>query len=162
MRIGGETRRDGWRRWIGPAISLAVLVASLWQLRGMPLRGVLAMVPTSPGFWLLFAATYLTLPASEWLIFRRLWTVPSSAFLTRRTCRASPREMPMFLAFFSTIDAVFMVRNEVRRVCRVGGHGCAFSSSIRPKHDLRFTCPRAYGLLTVGWPNPVVTERYRA
>jgi hypothetical protein len=70
-----------WRRWIGPAISLAVLIVSLCQLRQMHLRGVLAMVPASPRFWLLFAATYLAQPTSEWLIFRRLWQVPASALL---------------------------------------------------------------------------------
>ena len=39
------------------------------------------MVPRSPLFWLLFAAGYLALPASEWVIYRRLWNLPPRGFL---------------------------------------------------------------------------------
>ena len=73
--------RAGWRRWIGPAISVAVLIASLWQLRALDIPGVLAIVPRSPIFWLLFTAAYLSLPASEWLIYHRLWRVPAAAMV---------------------------------------------------------------------------------
>ncbi|BCA61598.1 hypothetical protein HMP09_0832 [Sphingomonas sp. HMP9] len=64
-----------------PLLSAAILVAALWQLRYLDVRGVIAMVPRSPLFWLLFAAGYLALPASEWVIYRRLWNLPPRGFL---------------------------------------------------------------------------------
>ena len=37
------------------------------------------MVPKSAGFWLVFAVFYLSAPASEWIIYRRLWNLPASS-----------------------------------------------------------------------------------
>lgn len=74
-----ETGRK-WSRWLGPAISLAVIVAILFQLQKLNIAHVQAIVPVSPLFWLLFIASYFIGPYSDWLIFRRLWNVPMSAF----------------------------------------------------------------------------------
>jgi len=79
----------GWRRWIGPFISMAVLVAALSQLRGLPVHNVIALVPHALSFWLLFAAFYLAGPASEWVIYRRLWRLPPSGFLALMRKRIS-------------------------------------------------------------------------
>ena len=68
-------------RWLTPFLSAAILIAALWQLRHLDVRGVIAMVPRSPLFWLVFAAGYLAMPASEWVIYRRLWTLPAKGFL---------------------------------------------------------------------------------
>ncbi len=68
-------------RGLTPLLSAAILIAALWQLRYLDVRGVIAMVPRSPLFWLLFAAGYLALPASEWVIYRRLWNLPPRGFL---------------------------------------------------------------------------------
>ena len=68
-------------RWLTPALSAAILVAALWQLRHLDVRGVIAMLPRSPRFWLVFAAGYLAMPASEWVIYRRLWALPPRGFL---------------------------------------------------------------------------------
>lgn len=38
------------------------------------------MLPTSPLFWLVFAASYLAGPTADWVIFRRLWRIPVSGF----------------------------------------------------------------------------------
>jgi hypothetical protein len=67
-------------RWVGPAISLGIFAAVLYQLRGLNVRAVWAMVPTSPRFWLVFAAFYLATPAVDYLIFRRLWGLPPAGF----------------------------------------------------------------------------------
>jgi hypothetical protein len=67
-------------RWVGPAISLGIFGAVLYQLRGLDVRAVWAMVPASPTFWLTFAAFYLATPAVDYLIFRRLWGLPPSGF----------------------------------------------------------------------------------
>ncbi|HXH16241.1 MAG TPA: hypothetical protein VNJ10_08935 [Sphingomonas sp.] len=68
-------------RWLTPLLSAAILIAALWQLRHLDVRAVIGMVPRSPLFWLLFAAGYLALPASEWVIYRRLWRLPPRGFL---------------------------------------------------------------------------------
>ncbi len=70
----------GWSFWVGAAISLAILVAAIWQLRNVDFSTVRAMLPTTPLFWLVFAAAYFTGPAFDWLIFRRLWRIPVSGF----------------------------------------------------------------------------------
>lgn len=68
-------------RALTPLLSAAILVAALWQLRHLDVRAVIGMVPRSPLFWLLFAAGYLAMPASEWIIYRRLWNLPPRGFL---------------------------------------------------------------------------------
>lgn len=70
----------GRRTIISALLSLAVIAVVLHELGGLELTRVLAMIPSSPAFWLVFAATYLVTPASEWLIFHRLWTVPAAGF----------------------------------------------------------------------------------
>lgn len=61
-------------------LSLAVLVAALYQARHLDFARLAAMLPTSPAFWALFAVSYLIQPASDWIIFRRLWNVGPGAF----------------------------------------------------------------------------------
>lgn len=61
-------------------LSLVVVAAALYQARGLDLATIFALVPTSALFWILFAITYLAGPASEWLIFHRLWGVGPAAF----------------------------------------------------------------------------------
>jgi hypothetical protein len=70
-----------WRQWLGPAISLAVVAAVLVQIGGVDYRRIWAMLPTSPLFWLAFAACYMAQPVSEWLIFRRLWRLPAGGIV---------------------------------------------------------------------------------
>ena len=76
-----EVRKGIVARGLTPLLSAAILIAALWQLRYLDVRGVIAMVPRSPLFWLLFTAGYLALPASEWVIYRRLWNLPPRGFL---------------------------------------------------------------------------------
>jgi hypothetical protein len=70
-----------WQRWLTWGISFALLVAVLLRLRSFGWDTALAALPKSPGFWMVFAAYYLALPGSEWLIFRRLWRLPKKGFL---------------------------------------------------------------------------------
>jgi hypothetical protein len=67
-------------RWLGPVISLGIFGAVLFQLRHLQFAAIVAMVPTSPFFWLVFAAYYLATPAVDFLIFRRLWGLPAAGF----------------------------------------------------------------------------------
>ena len=68
-------------RWLTPLLSASILIAALWQLRHVDVRRELALVPTSATFWLLFAAGYLAMPFSEWVIYRRLWNLPPKGIL---------------------------------------------------------------------------------
>jgi len=73
-------------RWIGPAISLSIFAAILFQLRHLQVHSVVSMVPRAPLFWLVFAVYYFATPAIDFLIFRRLWRLPLAGFgaLTRK------------------------------------------------------------------------------
>ncbi|RIA45763.1 hypothetical protein DFR49_0288 [Hephaestia caeni] len=72
------------RRWAGigsTLISLAILAAALYQLHGTPVADILALVPRSAVFWLVFVIAYLVTPASEWVIYHRLWSIPPSGMI---------------------------------------------------------------------------------
>lgn len=73
-------------RWVGPLISLGIFGAVLYQLRGLQIGMVVAMLPRAPLFWIAFAFYYLATPAFDFLIFRRLWGLPADGFgaLTRK------------------------------------------------------------------------------
>lgn len=77
----------GWTSWVGTIISICVLGAVAYQLRTLDFHQVLALVPTSPSYWLLFAVCYAVTPVSEWIIYRKLWSIPLSglAALFRKT-----------------------------------------------------------------------------
>ncbi len=68
-----------WSRVLTMALSLLVLAAALWQAQTLDLADITALVPSSPLFWAVFALSYLAGPASEWLIFRKLWGVGARA-----------------------------------------------------------------------------------
>ncbi len=75
--------RSRWPRGaslLSSALSLLVLAAVAYELRGVDLRAIVALIPRSTMFWLVFLASYLAAPASEWLIFHRLWGVGLRAF----------------------------------------------------------------------------------
>jgi hypothetical protein len=65
-----------WTRWAGPTISVLILLAVLYQLRSLDIAELRSLLPASIGFWLAFGAYYLAGPASEWIIFRKLWGLP--------------------------------------------------------------------------------------
>ncbi|WP_156135491.1 hypothetical protein [Novosphingobium malaysiense] len=62
-------------------LSLGVIAAVVHEMGGLDVSRLLSMVPASPAFWLVFAAAYLVAPASEWLIFQRLWSIPAAGFV---------------------------------------------------------------------------------
>lgn len=71
---------SNWQRWLSGGISLALLVAIVLRLGQSGFANALGTLPSSPLFWIAFAAYYLALPFSEWLIFRSLWKLPGGAF----------------------------------------------------------------------------------
>ncbi len=76
-----EARSNILLRWIGPAISLAILVAVLFSLRALRWQDVAAIVPTSIAFWTVFVIFYFVPVIADWLIFRKLWRIPASGFV---------------------------------------------------------------------------------
>lgn len=72
--------RPSWSGAAGMLLSLLVLATALYQIRTLSVSEIVAAVPASPLFWLLFVVAYLVGPASEWIIFRRLWGVGANAF----------------------------------------------------------------------------------
>jgi hypothetical protein len=68
-----------WRQWLGPLLSFAIVGAVLFKIGGVDFPRIGAMLPANPLFWMMFAAAYMAQPATEWVIFHRLWKLPSSA-----------------------------------------------------------------------------------
>ncbi|HKT75109.1 MAG TPA: hypothetical protein VJQ78_00135 [Sphingobium sp.] len=70
-----------WTRWTGPLVSALILVVALAQFRDLDPRSLWALMPGAPLFWLIFGLNYLAGPFAEWVIFRRLWSIPAEGFL---------------------------------------------------------------------------------
>ena len=70
--------KGGLMKHLGRAISLAVLVAVVLQLRQLDFRYVWSIIPVSPLFWIAFAANYFYGSLADWVIFKRLWNIPFS------------------------------------------------------------------------------------
>lgn len=76
--IGDPPNGVLWR-WAGLCLSIGMVAAILFKLRDIRLDGLLD-VPSNPLFWLCLAGSYVATPASEWIIFRRLWDIPVNGF----------------------------------------------------------------------------------
>lgn len=57
-----------------------MIIGVAHQLLGSGLAGLQRAVPTAPTFYLFFLLLYLTPPASDWLIFRKIWLLPAAGF----------------------------------------------------------------------------------
>jgi len=75
-----ELPNRNWQKWLSATVSVLLLAAVARQLGHLDRAALLASIPSGPGFWLALAAYYLALPASEWIIFRRLWRLPAAGF----------------------------------------------------------------------------------
>ena len=73
---------DKAMRYAAPAISLVVRGAAILALSMLDLPAVLAMVPRSPLFWLVFLAVYTVPVATDYLIYRRIWRLPLAGLVT--------------------------------------------------------------------------------
>ncbi|MFM5917044.1 MAG: hypothetical protein ACKOOL_05860 [Novosphingobium sp.] len=69
-------RGNRWAALASMGISLALLVAVAFQFKGLDFAKVRDLIPSSPLFWIAFAAYYLAGPFSEWVVYRRLWSMP--------------------------------------------------------------------------------------
>lgn len=69
-----------WTRWAGPLVSALILIVALTQFRDLNPRSLWTLMPDSILFWMIFGLHYLSGPLSEWVIFRRLWSIPAAGF----------------------------------------------------------------------------------
>src|SRR3546814_6777976 len=56
------------------------LAGLAWKLGDVGFANALRDLPGSLLFWIAFAGYYFALPASEFLIFKRLWNIPRAGF----------------------------------------------------------------------------------
>lgn len=75
-----ELPNRNWQKWISATVSILLLGAVAWQFGHLDRAALLSSIPSNPGFWVALAAYYLALPASEWVIFHRLWKLPRGGF----------------------------------------------------------------------------------
>jgi hypothetical protein len=75
-----DVQTQNWSRWLSAAISIALLISIGMHLNRFGFARAWEILPASPYFWMSFAGYYLALPASEWLIYRRLWQIPADGF----------------------------------------------------------------------------------
>ena len=78
---GASPRTPAWARHLTTALSLIVLGAVIWQLTHIDFAEMWRLMPTSPLFWLLFIASYMTGVGFDWILFRRLWNLPPSGII---------------------------------------------------------------------------------
>lgn len=69
-------RHRGRNAMLSLGLSLAVIAVVLMTGNREEFHRLPGMIPTSPMFWLAFMGSYLSVPISEWMIFRRLWGIP--------------------------------------------------------------------------------------
>lgn len=62
-----------WLALASAALSLAMAVVVGFTLARLDWAGMAALVPTTPLFWLIFAATWMSAPVGDWLAFRQVW-----------------------------------------------------------------------------------------
>jgi hypothetical protein len=75
-----QTLRRRWPMLLATILTVAMLIGVGRELFDDGLAGIRRIVPESWGFYLFFVASYFTLPICDFIIFRRLWNVPPTAF----------------------------------------------------------------------------------
>ncbi|MBS0255090.1 MAG: hypothetical protein JSS36_07760 [Proteobacteria bacterium] len=71
----GRSRRA---ELVSALLSALLLLGVVWQFREVSFTRLATMIPHRPAFWVVYAVFYVLGPASEWLIYRRVWGLPFS------------------------------------------------------------------------------------
>lgn len=76
-----------WRRALAGLVSVGLIVAILAQLRGVTGEAAAMLASLPAAAWAVFALSYFVQPTADFLIFRRIWSLPAGAFaaLLRKT-----------------------------------------------------------------------------
>lgn len=67
--------------WLGVLVPAAIFAVVISQFGKVELGKMIELAPRTPVFWLLFAAYYLLPPAAEWVIYRRIWRLPTAGIV---------------------------------------------------------------------------------
>ncbi len=78
MPIAQVRRR--WPAWLGAALSVLMIVGLAREMIGGGTAALPEVMPDSPLFYLFLGVGYLTAPAFDFVIFRRLWRLPADGF----------------------------------------------------------------------------------
>jgi len=78
-----------WSMWAGVAISCAMLAAIVLEFRRQGFHLFEGILPRSPWFWTVMIIAYCVTPLSEWVIFRRLWSIPADGLAALMRKRVS-------------------------------------------------------------------------
>ncbi len=70
-----------WYRWLGLGISVAILVGAFGEFNQFEIRADLHHIPMNPTFWIAFTLYYFSTPLWEWVLYRRLWSIPVTGFI---------------------------------------------------------------------------------
>jgi hypothetical protein len=69
-----------WTKAIGPILSVGVLAVVWTNVNRTGFANGIGRLPIAPGFWLFFLLFYCATPLAEWVVYRRLWSIPVSGF----------------------------------------------------------------------------------
>ncbi len=69
-----------WVVWLSRAISLALFLAILFQFSQIDAAELAKAIPKNLWFVPVLLALYFALPVADWVIFRRLWSLPAAGF----------------------------------------------------------------------------------
>lgn len=75
-RDAGDRVAKPWLRWLGPVLSVAIIIAVADALGRRDLVLLWHMTPASWSFWLGMIALLAIQPVADFLIFRGLWPLP--------------------------------------------------------------------------------------
>ena len=76
-----ERTGPNWLRWLGPVLSVGLIVAVANALGARDLLALWFRLPRTPGFWALLALLLSVQPLADYLIFRGLWQLPLAGLI---------------------------------------------------------------------------------
>jgi len=95
-----DNARPTWTALLGPTISLAILAVVLREIGRLSIRSSFAALPLNPVFWSAFLLYFFATPFSEWIIYRRLWSIPTSGIAALLRKHVSDRLLFGYLGEF--------------------------------------------------------------
>ena len=75
-----KPERKLWSTWLSRVLSGALLIALVLQLGQIDAKQLHNALPQNLWFLPVLLALYFALPIADWIIFRRLWALPTSGF----------------------------------------------------------------------------------
>lgn len=128
-----ETLPQRWPAVMGAAISVAMMVMLGRELLDTGLDGLSRAAPDSVWFYAAFLGLYMALPTADFIIFRRLWSIPWSGFVALHKKRIAKEVVLGYAgeAFFyawartraNVVTAPFGAVKDVSLLSAIAGNG---------------------------------------